>query len=157
MLEGPRAIEHAGAVVRRRSAWGTEPLGADEVVVVDVPGELASWYGMALVAFVGGSLVPVGGHNLYEPAAAGALVVHGPHTGEVTEAAMRLAGASASEVVATAGELASLLDRALSERERTRERGRRGARALAEQRGGAQRAIRWMDERCGVGRGGHAS
>ena len=50
-----------------------------EVVLVDSIGELASLYALAELVFVGGTLAPIGGHNLIEPVQAGKLVVHGPH------------------------------------------------------------------------------
>jgi 3-deoxy-D-manno-octulosonic-acid transferase len=51
-----------------------------DVLVLDTLGELNRIYGIATVAFVGGSLVPVGGHNLLEPATFGVPVLFGPHT-----------------------------------------------------------------------------
>jgi 3-deoxy-D-manno-octulosonic-acid transferase len=64
----------------RRSAWtATTPLSPG-VFLLDSVGELASVYSLADVAFVGGSLVPLGGHNILEPAQFGVPVVTGPHT-----------------------------------------------------------------------------
>jgi 3-deoxy-D-manno-octulosonic-acid transferase len=69
--------------------------GAD-VLLVDSVGQLASLYAMAGSAFVGGSLVPVGGHNLLEPIAAGAPVLFGPHTEHFAEIATSLLRAGAA-------------------------------------------------------------
>src|SRR5579863_5393776 len=63
----------------RRSRWQGEKL-AGGVFVVDSIGELAALYGLADVAFVGGSLVPRGGHNIIEPAQHGVAIVTGNHT-----------------------------------------------------------------------------
>src|SRR5579863_2283626 len=63
----------------RRSRWQGEKL-AGGVFVVDSIGELAALYGLADVAFVGGSLVPRGGHNIIEPAQHGVAIVVGNHT-----------------------------------------------------------------------------
>ena len=63
----------------RRSQWQGEPL-AGKVLLVDTIGELAALYALADVAFVGGSLVPRGGHNIIEPAQHGVAVVTGNHT-----------------------------------------------------------------------------
>ncbi|HEX5044526.1 MAG TPA: glycosyltransferase N-terminal domain-containing protein [Candidatus Polarisedimenticolaceae bacterium] len=79
--------------------------GAADVLVVDGVGELARLYGMATVAFVGGSLVPVGGHNVLEPAAAGAPVLFGPHTAHVEDPAQALLAAGAARRVADAAAL----------------------------------------------------
>ncbi|WP_226668115.1 lipid IV(A) 3-deoxy-D-manno-octulosonic acid transferase [Microbulbifer aggregans] len=64
-------------VVRRSD--GTAPAASDQVVLGDTMGELLRFYGACDVAFVGGSLVPVGGHNMIEPAAWSVPVVCGPH------------------------------------------------------------------------------
>ena len=50
------------------------------MLLVDTLGELLSFYAAANVAFVGGSLVPIGGHNLLEPAALNRPIIVGPHT-----------------------------------------------------------------------------
>ena len=69
----------------RRSEWRTrpepslEPLIPGQVVLLDTIGELASVYSLAAVAFVGGSLVPAGGHNPLEPAQFGIPIVMGPY------------------------------------------------------------------------------
>jgi 3-deoxy-D-manno-octulosonic-acid transferase len=63
----------------RRSLWQGEPL-AGSVLLIDVMGELAALYSLADVAFVGGSLVPRGGHNIIEPAQYGVAIVVGNHT-----------------------------------------------------------------------------
>jgi len=67
----------AGWTVRSRS----EPTGpADcDVLIGDTMGELLAMFGLGQVAFVGGSLVPIGGHNVLEPAALGMPVLFGPH------------------------------------------------------------------------------
>ena len=69
----------------RRSDWkgkqagALRPLQPGEIVLLDTIGELASVYSLASVAFVGGSLVPAGGHNPLEPAQFGVPIVMGPH------------------------------------------------------------------------------
>jgi 3-deoxy-D-manno-octulosonic-acid transferase len=63
----------------RRSRWKDEPV-ASGVFLVDTMGELAALYALADIAFVGGSLVPRGGHNIIEPALHGVPVVVGNHT-----------------------------------------------------------------------------
>lgn len=63
----------------RRSLWNGEPL-AGGVLLLDAMGELAALYSLADVAFVGGSLVPRGGHNIIEPAQYGTAIVVGNHT-----------------------------------------------------------------------------
>lgn len=72
-------IEQMEISFQRRSQWQGEPLGGG-VLLLDSIGELAALYGLADVAFVGGSLVPRGGHNIIEPAQHGVAVVTGNHT-----------------------------------------------------------------------------
>jgi 3-deoxy-D-manno-octulosonic-acid transferase len=80
-------LEEMSIRYQRRSAWTGEPLAGAEneslaggVLLVDTIGELASLYGLADIAFVGGSLVPRGGHNILEPALHGVAIVVGQHT-----------------------------------------------------------------------------
>ncbi|KGO98132.1 lipid IV(A) 3-deoxy-D-manno-octulosonic acid transferase [Novilysobacter defluvii] len=72
---------------RSRARW---PAPTDAVFVVDTLGELVPFYAAADVAFVGGSLQPVGGHNLLEPAAAGTAIVTGPHLHNFAEISRHL-------------------------------------------------------------------
>ena len=72
-------LEQMGISSHRRSGWDGEPLAAG-VFLVDTIGELAALYSLADVAFVGGSLVPRGGHNIIEPAQHGVAIVTGNHT-----------------------------------------------------------------------------
>lgn len=74
-----KLIEQMGISFHRRSGWAGQPL-AGGVLLVDTIGELAALYGLADVAFVGGSLVPRGGHNIIEPAQHGVAIVTGNHT-----------------------------------------------------------------------------
>jgi 3-deoxy-D-manno-octulosonic-acid transferase len=72
-------LRQLGIPFLRRSQWRGEPL-AGGVVLVDSIGELSALYALADVAFVGGSLVPRGGHNIIEPAQHGVAIVTGNHT-----------------------------------------------------------------------------
>ncbi len=80
-----RLLKASGYPWKKRSEWRSEPAGAikplrpGQVVLLDSIGELASVYSLAAVAFVGGSLVPAGGHNPLEPAQFGAPIVMGPY------------------------------------------------------------------------------
>jgi 3-deoxy-D-manno-octulosonic-acid transferase len=76
-------LRSAGLEVMRRSSWSkqgqSQPLSG-RVFLLDSVGELASVYALAEIAFVGGSLVPLGGHNVLEPAQHGVAIVTGRHT-----------------------------------------------------------------------------
>ncbi len=106
-----RAVElaqGAGWQVGRRSVarW---PQAGDAVFVLDTLGELMAFYACADVAFVGGSLQAVGGHNLLEPAAVGTAMVTGPHLHNFVEISRRLKEADALEIGRTAEEVEDLL------------------------------------------------
>jgi 3-deoxy-D-manno-octulosonic-acid transferase len=75
----PRLVADAGFRCVRRTTLGGPSFGGDEVLLLDTLGELAQVYPFATVAFVGGSLVPSGGHNILEAAVAGRPVIVGPH------------------------------------------------------------------------------
>jgi 3-deoxy-D-manno-octulosonic-acid transferase len=72
-------IAASGFAVQRRSSWSTQLIRSG-IFLLDSVGELAAVYELADIAFVGGSLVPTGGHNILEPAQYGAAIVVGPHT-----------------------------------------------------------------------------
>ncbi len=72
-------VTTSGATLVRRSHWQGEPLEG-KIFLLDSIGELASLYEVADLAFVGGSLVPKGGHNILEPASYGVATMVGPYT-----------------------------------------------------------------------------
>jgi 3-deoxy-D-manno-octulosonic-acid transferase len=72
-------LESLGIRFWRRSLWTGEAISGG-VMLLDTIGELAAIYGLADIAFVGGSLVPKGGHNIIEPARHGVAIVVGNHT-----------------------------------------------------------------------------
>jgi 3-deoxy-D-manno-octulosonic-acid transferase len=103
LVLAPRHPERAAAVAAfattagftcRRLTAGEQRMATGEVLLVDVLGQLIRFYAAGDVAFVGGTLVPVGGHNLLEPAALGLPVLAGPHLDNVGDMAemMREAG-----------------------------------------------------------------
>ena len=70
-----------GFPLQRRSQWSPQqPVNTGGIFLLDSVGELAAVYELADIAFVGGSLVPTGGHNILEPAQYGAAILVGPHT-----------------------------------------------------------------------------
>jgi 3-deoxy-D-manno-octulosonic-acid transferase len=104
--EVERELATSGHRWRRRSRSSPLPLSPGEVLLLDTLGELSSSYRHADLAFVGGSLQPVGGHNLLEPVQAGCPVVFGPHTEEVDEVAEQLVDAGMGRRVRDAADLA---------------------------------------------------
>jgi 3-deoxy-D-manno-octulosonic-acid transferase len=73
-------ISAEGFALRRRTQWRPQQQIRSGIFLLDSVGELAAVYELADIAFVGGSLVPTGGHNILEPAQYGAAILVGPHT-----------------------------------------------------------------------------
>ena len=100
----------------------------EAVVVLDTVGELAQIYGWADLVFVGGSLVPAGGHNMLEAALRGKAALFGPHTENFRDSARLLLEAGAAETVSDARTLEEATARLLADSGR---RARMGAAGLA--------------------------
>ena len=98
-------LHQAGVSFVRRSQGAAAAAQNCEVLLLDSLGELLDFYAAADVAFVGGSLVPVGGHNLLEPAALGVPILTGPHNSNSEEIARLLIARGTAEVVRDAAEL----------------------------------------------------
>ena len=125
----------------RSSAPVAAMAGQIDVLLLDVMGELQGWYAAADAAFVGGSLVPVGGHNLLEPAALGKPVLAGPHSFNSPEAAQLLQTAGALQIVRDGSELVTVLEPLLSEPDLAKVQGAKAAAVVAANRGAANRAL----------------
>jgi 3-deoxy-D-manno-octulosonic-acid transferase len=142
------ASELAGQGLRvlRRSSFAigapaAQEVAAADVLLVDTIGELLAFYAAADVAFVGGSLVPVGGHNLLEPASVGRPVVTGPHSFNAPDAAALLESRGALLRVADAGSLAATLAGLFADPARAARVALAGREAVEENRGAAARTI----------------
>jgi 3-deoxy-D-manno-octulosonic-acid transferase len=85
------------------------PYGGTDCLLIDKMGVLGSLYAWAFAAFVGGTLVPVGGHNLLEPARLGCPVLFGPHTANTREPADALLRSGGGTLVEDEGSIAALL------------------------------------------------
>lgn len=161
LVLAPRHIERAAAVeaavkaqglptVRRSqlaAAGSVATPGRDpRVIVLDSRGELVGLYRHAILAFVGGTFVPVGGHNLLEPAAWGRPVLFGPHTDHCAEVAELLLAAGGGQRVRDGAELAEAMARLLKDRA-TRERmGAAASRVVADNQGAIEQSLKWIGE-----------
>jgi 3-deoxy-D-manno-octulosonic-acid transferase len=129
---------------RSRMASGEEaPQLPDDtpVLLVDTVGELATLYASADAAFVGGSLVAVGGHNLLEPAALGLPVLTGPSYFNGKEIAQLLLARGAALEVQSAQDLAATLQRLLAAPQLREQIGLIGKEIIAANRGGVARLL----------------
>jgi 3-deoxy-D-manno-octulosonic-acid transferase len=136
-IMAPRHIQRTGKVVRllqgkgfaveRLSRLDSNRKRSWEVLVVDNLGQLLQLYAAADVAFVGGSLLPYGGHNPLEPASYGVPVLFGPHMEHCLQSARLLLDSDGGLQVESGGELKDSIRRLY---ENDKERHYRGARAL---------------------------
>ncbi len=132
--EVERLIRDRGLRAVRRTAFGAAEDG-EAVIILDTVGELAGLYGLADVVFVGGSLVPTGGHNMLEPAQRRKPVLFGPHTSNFRESAELLRSAGAAVVVHDAIELAGEVERLLKDPDLRGKMGEAGFAAVAARQG----------------------
>jgi 3-deoxy-D-manno-octulosonic-acid transferase len=145
----------AGLLARRgighvRRSMMPEKLPADvSVMLGDTLGELMVFYAAADVAYVGGSLAPIGGHNLLEPAALALPVLTGPSYSNAREIAALLLARGAALQVNDPAELAAVLERLIgdpAERERI---GRVGLEIIAANRGAVSKLLAIVEARLG--------
>jgi len=134
-----QALEQAHIGFVRRSQG--VPAEGCEVLLLDTLGELLDFYAAGEVAFVGGSLVPVGGHNLLEPAALGVPILTGPYNGNSEEIAQLLIARGAAEVVHDAAALAARVNALLADPQARARMGAAGGAAIAANRGAVRRLL----------------
>ena len=135
-----RQIENAGLGMVRRSA-GNMPAIADQVLLGDTMGELMQFYACADVAFVGGSLIPGGGHNYLEPAALGLPVLSGPHRFNFAEISDLLEQAGALAEVADAPAMAERANAWLGDQSSAHRAGAAGQAVVAANQGALERLL----------------
>ena len=132
-------VRAAGLSVSRLSRDDAGDAGRREVLLVDTVGELSSLYAVATVAFVGGSLVRVGGHNVLEPAAVSVPVFFGPHTQHFDEPVAALLAAGAGARVGNARELGRMVTELIADPSRRARMGQAARRLLDANRGALAR------------------
>jgi 3-deoxy-D-manno-octulosonic-acid transferase len=146
--EVARLLQRAGEPFLRRSTLG-ETAGvanAPPVVLLDTIGELEAVWGLADVAFVGGSLDGRrGGQNMIEPAAYGAAVVFGPHTWNFRDTVLRLTEAGGAVEVKDADELGDVVRRFLGDEAERRRLGQAARNLVLAQQGATDRTVDALD------------
>jgi 3-deoxy-D-manno-octulosonic-acid transferase len=128
----------------RRSLWDGEPLTGG-VLLLDTIGELAALYALADIAFVGGSLVPRGGHNIIEPAQHGVATVVGNHTENFRDIVSLFQSRDAVRIVGPAELPLVLLELLANDKER-RALGQRAAETMRSQIGATARTADELQE-----------
>lgn len=150
MVLAPRHPERFGTVAslldasglrwQLRSSWNSQTLAAGSVLLLDSIGELASLYQFADVAFVGGSLVPQGGHNILEAAQFGSAILVGPHTENFRDIIGIFERAQALCVVTPESLSPTLLELLHNDAERI-QLGRRALEVMQTQQGATERTV----------------
>ncbi|MET1535952.1 lipid IV(A) 3-deoxy-D-manno-octulosonic acid transferase [Burkholderia sola] len=147
-------VARSGLKCVRRSAWAAdaaalaagrpaaEPLAGDVTVLLgDSMGELGAYYAAADIAFIGGSLLPLGGQNLIEACAVGVPVLIGPHVFNFTQATADAVAAGAAMQVADPLDLGHVLDALFADKARRIAMGAAGAAFASRHRGATARTV----------------
>ncbi|MGE5089569.1 MAG: lipid IV(A) 3-deoxy-D-manno-octulosonic acid transferase, partial [Candidatus Levyibacteriota bacterium] len=153
----PQRFDAVAALLReraiasaRRSDRAAVPRDA-RVLLGDSMGEMFAYYAAADVAFVGGSLLPLGGQNLIEPIAAGTPTLIGPHTFNFAQASEAAVAAGAARRVHDADDMLAVAGRLLADADARRRMRANAVAFLAAHRGAADRLWAWLAPRIGVG------
>ena len=118
-----------------------EPVAHNPVLLLDTLGELSAAWGLADIAFVGGSLTRRGGQNMLEPAGYGTAVLFGPNTQNFRDIVTLLLDADAARVVRSKEELTTAVDQLLADPALADELGRRAQALVHSHRGATQRTV----------------
>lgn len=143
-------LQKSGLTWTRRTNAPSPNDASATVVLLDTIGELPATYELADIVFVGGSIVDKGGHNVLEPAAAGATVVTGAHTHnfhaivDLMNEAGALVQLPALEGAVASDELAYVFEKLLSDPAEREELGRRAKQLITANRGAADRTIKLL-------------
>ena len=154
LILAPRHLERVDSIVRhvraiglsviQRSHYSGETEVCPEVMVLDTLGELVSVYKLCTVAFVGGSLVPVGGHNILEPVMFGKPLLFGPHMHHFPELARMLLNADGAIQVRDEADLHAQVARLLANPSQGADIGRRARQSLDSNGGALQRTCQTL-------------
>lgn len=160
----PRHPERCPAVAATLAASGAAPQRLTELragseapdptrpLLVDTIGELEAVYGLADLVFIGGSLVPHGGHNMLEPAAQGRPVVYGPHLVNFSQEATLLEDAGGARRVEDGAELGRVVRALIDDPEERQRMAAAGRAAVEGQKGATERTLELLLARCLKGR-----
>jgi 3-deoxy-D-manno-octulosonic-acid transferase len=138
-VEGLAQEEGLHLITRTSGAGVTEDV---DVLLINTMGELLYYYGAADIAFVGGSLVPVGGHNLLEPAVLGLPILTGPHVENFVAVTAMLVQAEAVIQIDDGLELETVLLKLAKDPARRAKMGKNGQAVVAKNRGATERHLK---------------
>ena len=155
LILAPRKIERSEDILLQARDMGLEVILKTEiskngdtydVVILDTLGELGRIYGLSKVSFVGGSLVPFGGHNLLEPAGFGCPVLFGPHTHNFVLMSELLVEAGGGWRVKDAEALYGAMKTLLADTEKCNGMGRLAKEFVEKNRGALERVMSCVSE-----------
>jgi 3-deoxy-D-manno-octulosonic-acid transferase len=135
--EVARLLRGSGFTLQVKSISDRADWFSKDILLLDTVGDLVDFYALADIAFVGGSLVPVGGHNVLEPARFGKAILFGPYMNNFAELAAALKQSGAAVEVSGADELATTVTGLLADGAKRRSMGR----AAADLAGASQQAL----------------
>ena len=143
-----RLVEHVvrgrGFSVTTRSAQGS-PTTEHQVFIIDAMGQLMPYFAAADVAFIGGSLVPIGGHNVLEPAALSTPVLVGPHTFNFEAITLSLIQHQGAGRVTDSAQLAESVLQLLHDPLQRERMGHAALEVFERERGAVQRVMQMVD------------
>jgi 3-deoxy-D-manno-octulosonic-acid transferase len=161
LIVAPRRIERIAEIRQLVLARSLKPvLKTDftpgslpyDVLLLNTIGELEKFYALADITFVGGSLVPIGGHNLLEPAGFGKPVLFGPYTHNFEVMAETLLAAGGGARVHSPDELYEILVKLLADPDRSAEMGTKAQNFVKENSGALTRTIAHMENLLAAGK-----
>lgn len=155
LILAPRDPKRSSKLIQRRIMAGSSPVLLSElkcgskghdIVIIDSLGVLASAYGICNIAFVGGSLVPLGGHNPLEPAMFEKPVLFGPHMTDFSEVAGLLTAAEGGLTIGRPGQLEKALEKILTDNKLAVRMGSSAGRVFFSNAGAVDRTIKRMGD-----------
>jgi 3-deoxy-D-manno-octulosonic-acid transferase len=154
LIIAPRRIERTGDIAKLSLNEGFKTVlktglatnrGPYDVLILDSIGELERIYSVAKISFVGGSMIPIGGHNLLEPASFGLPVLFGPYTHNFVLMSRLLIEAGAGKRVMDGEDLFETMKELLSDPEKSIRMGRRAEKFIEENRGALKRIMEHIE------------
>ena len=138
--EVEKLVKKRGFVVHRKSQIKKyQHLLRAQVILMDTIGELAQFYSIGEIIFVGGSLVNIGGHNILEPLVYKKPVIFGPYTQNVSEFVNALRESGAGILVSTKDDLLFQAQKLLNNKEEAQMRGERGFQVIKDNQGATEK------------------
>jgi 3-deoxy-D-manno-octulosonic-acid transferase len=154
LIIAPRKIERTGDIARLSLSAGFKTVlktelatnsGPYDVLILDSIGELERIYGVAKISFVGGSMIPIGGHNLLEPASFGLPVLFGPYTHNFVLMSRLLIEAGAGKRVMDGEDLFETMKELLTDPDKSIRMGRRAKEFVEKNRGALKRIMEHIE------------